>query len=614
MRVAALRRPNDQAGVILLSAALSAALSVVYLLWEPQTLDLAAQTFRADLWDRYGWVLYNDAWYSGHLIPGYSLLYPPLGAWLGPALLGAICAVSAAATFAAIAVRAYGSRAWVGALWFGLGSTVALFGGRITFALGLALALAAALALQRRRPALAALAALAAGLASPVAGLFTALAAAAVLIAARLEPIATPSRAALTRTAWVTAAAATIATVALTLAFPTPGYQPFTAGSFLWIPVVCAVCFVLLPVGETTLRCGIVLYALVAIAAFTLTTPFGGNAIRLGATFAGPVMALALYGRRPIALLLIAAPLLWWQWTATVRDVAAAEGEPSTRAAFFEPLVAELEGLADGSPIRVEIPPTRSRWESVYVAERIPLARGWLRQLESDDFDRFTYGNLTAAGYANWLREHGVDYVALGDAPLDYLALDEAALVESGTLGYLSPVWSNQDWSVWRVGLRDDGAVPLDTVGPDSFSLSVPGAGRYPIGMRYSPYLEIVEGEGCLEPSGEHSTVLTVPPGAGPQTIEVHAALSLGGLLRREPICTERGLRVAPAHGSAAVWPEPAVSSSPSSRSSSAMVSAGSRCRRAVIPTASAPATFSRRSSTNRQAAGGTPIRSAPSS
>ena len=282
MWAAAARPPHRDTGVIWLSATVSAALSVVYLLWQPQTLDLAAQTFRADLWDRYGWVIYNDAWYGGHTIPGYSLLYPPLGAWLGPELLGAICAVAAAFTFAAIAVRAYGSRAWVGAVWFGLGSTVSLYGGRITFALGLALGLVAILALQRRRPLLGGLAGAAAGLASPVAGLFTVMAAAAVLIASRLEPIAAPSRAALTRAAWVVAIATALATLALALAFPTAGIQPFTTSSFLWVPIVCAVCFVLLPVGETTLRCGIVLYALIAIAAFMVATPFGGNAIRLG--------------------------------------------------------------------------------------------------------------------------------------------------------------------------------------------------------------------------------------------------------------------------------------------------------------------------------------------
>ena len=525
--------------VILLAVAVAAALSGLYLLWQPQTLDLSAQVFRADLWDAHGWVIYNDAWYGGHTIPGYSLLYPPLGAWLGPALLGAICAVAAAAAFAAIAVHAYDRRAWLGAAWFGLAATVALYGGRTTFGLGLALGLLAVLALQRRRPGWAALAAAAAALASPVAGLFTALAAAAVLIASRIQPIATASRRSLNRAAAVALAAASVATVALALAFPISGYQPFTFGSFIWIPIVCAVCFAVLPVGETTLRTGFAIYALVAIAAFGVETPFGSNAIRLGAIFAGPVMALSLYRRRPVVLLLLAAPLLWWQWTATVHDIAAAEGDPSTEAAYYRPLVAELEQLSDGKPIRVEIPPTRSRWESVYVGEHIPLARGWLRQMESDDFDLFTEGRLTPVAYAKWLRTHGVDYVAVADAEPDFLARDEAAMVTGEDLPYLHEVWSNEHWVLWKVAPGDGQGVRLDSVGPDGYALTVPGPGRYLIRMRYSPYLEIVAGEGCLEPQGEESTLLTVPDGAGPQRIEVRASFTLAGLLRRQPICAD---------------------------------------------------------------------------
>jgi len=542
MRAAAARRPDRHVGTILLSAAVSVALSIVYLLWQPQTLDLSAQTFRADLWDRYGWVIYNDAWYSGHTIPGYSLLYPPLGAWLGPEWLGAICAVVSAVLFATIAVRAYGGRAWLGAVWFGLGSTVSLYGGRITFGLGITFGLAAVLAIQRRRPVLGTLAGAAAALASPVAGLFTALAAAAVLLAARLQPIAAPSRSALVRAAWAVALASLLASAALALAFPTPGFQPFTWDSFLWIPIVCAVCFAVLPVGETTLRCAIVLYALLAIVAFEVATPFGGNAIRLGSLFAGPVMALALYGRRPVVLLLLAAPLLWWQWSATIRDVEAADGDPATEAAYYEPLVNELRSVAGTTPIRVEIPPTRSRWESVYVAEDFPLARGWLRQLEADDFDLFRDGNLTPPAYGKWLRAHGVDYVAVPSTRLDYLGVDEATLIRTVGLNYLSHVWANEDWSLWRVDFPEDDSIRPDSVGPDGFTVSTPGPGRYVIRMRYSPYLDIVSGEGCIEPGEEAgTTILTVPAGIGQQEVDVRASFSLGGLMRREPSCSGAG-------------------------------------------------------------------------
>ncbi|MGB6425185.1 MAG: hypothetical protein WBF18_07905, partial [Solirubrobacterales bacterium] len=132
----------------LIAVSLSVLLAAVYLVWQPQTTDLAAQTFRADLWDRAGFVIWNPNWYGGHLVPGYSLLYPPLGAWLGPALLGAASAVAAAALFARLALETLGQRAWLGVIWFGAASTVPLYSGRTTFALGLALALAALLAVR----------------------------------------------------------------------------------------------------------------------------------------------------------------------------------------------------------------------------------------------------------------------------------------------------------------------------------------------------------------------------------------------------------------------------------------------------------------------------------
>ena len=106
------------------------------------------------------------------------------------------------------------------------------------------------------------------------------------------------------------------------------------------------------------------------------------------------MLALVLWPRgRLVALAVVALPLLYWQLVAPVRDVRKAAGDPSTERAFYEPLLAELERLdATEGPFRVEIPPTQNRWEADYVARDFPLARGWLRQLESDDFDLFTDG------------------------------------------------------------------------------------------------------------------------------------------------------------------------------------------------------------------------------
>ena len=62
---------------------LAAVLGGIYLAFDPPSADLAAQTFRADFFDAHGFAVWSNSWYSGVHLPGYSLLYPPLGAWLG---------------------------------------------------------------------------------------------------------------------------------------------------------------------------------------------------------------------------------------------------------------------------------------------------------------------------------------------------------------------------------------------------------------------------------------------------------------------------------------------------------------------------------------------------
>jgi len=538
---------------VLLATVISALLSAIYLAWTPQTTDLAAQTFRADLWERSGWVLWNDSWYSGHVVPGYSLIYPPLGALLGPALLGAFCAVATAALSAQVAVRAFGERAWLGAAWLGLASVTAIYGGRTTFALGLVFGVAAIFFLQRDRALPAGLAAVLAGLASPVAGLFVALAAAAVLLAA-LGHHHRQGGAGHTRAALSVVISASLTTVLLAAAFPTGGFQPLGFWTFVWIPIVCIAALTALPDDQRVLRWAALLYLLVGIAAIAIQTPFGSNAVRLGATFAGPVLALALFSRRPRLLALLAVPLLYWQLDLSVRDVVASK-EPSTERVYYEPLLDELERRAGPEPLRLEVTASRTRWEAVYLAPEVPLARGWLRQLESADIEGFAEGRLTPTAYQQWLYRHGVSHIALSDAELDYIAEEEAALLESG-LDFTREVWSSEHWRLFEV-LAADGTDPppedrlafggaeVVELGPDGFSVRVPEPGEYLLALRYTPYFEVDAGEACLEAADGVSTRLTALA-SGPQTIEVGARLSLDGLLRRERTCSDFDLARSP--------------------------------------------------------------------
>jgi hypothetical protein len=502
----------------------AAILAAAYLIVAPSPADLAAQAFRADLFSAHGFLVWNDYWYSGHALPGYSLVYPPLGALIGPRAVGVVAALAAAAAFAALARHRYGDRAAIGVLWFGAATATNLVTGRITFALGLACALAAALALQRRRLGLAAALAVVTSLASPVAGLFLAFAAA---IAASLGEL----RAGLT-----VAAAAIASLVALSLAFPTAGYFPFAFTAFLPVPLFVVCVLALAPREEQWLRRGAVAYGALCTLFWLVQTPVGANAARLGSMLGGPLLALTLAGRRPLALALVAVPLVYWQWVAPVRDFVDASGDPSVERSYYEPLLAELGRLVDG-PVRIEIPPTHDRWESDYVAPRYPIARGWLRQLESDDISRFTGARLTPAAYRRWLDDRAISYVAVADAELDYIAADEVALIDRG-LPYLKPIWSSEHWRLYRVRRPAPLVAPagarLTRLGPADFALRVRRPGSYLVRVHYTPYWSVREGAGCVARGAGDWTGVEAKR-AGP--FAVSARLSLAGLVRDDRSC-----------------------------------------------------------------------------
>ncbi len=376
----------------LIPAAVAALGAVAYLLAAPPSADLAAQEYRAGL----GLVIWDNGWYGGHHMPGYSVLYPPLGALLGARATGALAAVAAAALFAPLAVGHWGRRAGgAAALWFAVAVAALLLTGRVTFLLGAAFGVGALLALARGRRGGALALAAATTLASPVAGLFVALGATAWALAERR------------RLGIVVAAAALVPVAATTLLFPEGGSEPFAPSAFWPALGAALVVGALLPARERTLRVAALLYAAGLVAAFALSTPLGGNVTRLGALAGGPVVLGALAGRRgPAVVAALALPLAYWALYPPLRDVARASGDPSVQAAYHEPLVRWLQ--ARPGAFRVEIPFTQSHWEARHVAPAMALARGWERQLDRRYGALFYDGTLDAASYRAWLRELAV--------------------------------------------------------------------------------------------------------------------------------------------------------------------------------------------------------------
>src|SRR5690242_12702011 len=164
-------------------------------------------------------------------MPGYSLLFPPLGWLLGPRVVGALSAVTSAWLFERIADEHFQySEGRPGVLWFAAATSLNLITGRLAFGLGVTVALATVLAVTHRHDVLGAVLGLATTLASPVAGLFLALGAAAWWLSSR------SGRA-------VALGAATLVPAAfLSVAFPEGGPEPFVASSF-W-PILITIAFV----------------------------------------------------------------------------------------------------------------------------------------------------------------------------------------------------------------------------------------------------------------------------------------------------------------------------------------------------------------------------------
>jgi len=69
---------------------ISAAFAGLLLAWDPHVRDLAAQTFRTELFQQSGFAIWNGSWYGGHYTLTYSVLFPPLAALMGTRLLGAL--------------------------------------------------------------------------------------------------------------------------------------------------------------------------------------------------------------------------------------------------------------------------------------------------------------------------------------------------------------------------------------------------------------------------------------------------------------------------------------------------------------------------------------------
>jgi hypothetical protein len=534
----------------LLAAALGVA---VWLIVDPRTPDLAGQVYRANLFAEVGWTVWDGRWYGGHDIPGYSLVFPPLAAWLGVRTVGALAVLASATLFERAARSVYGPAARWGAIWFAVAALGDVWSGRVTFALGVSFALAAVAVLAHggarparpgrsgAAPAAGALAALAAAC-SPVAGALLALAAVTHSLVARSW-----------RGAIVLGVPPAIVVAALAGFFAEGGWEPYPFLSFLATVAVVAGFLLALGPGQRLLRVGALLYLAACVACVAVHTPMGSNVERYGVLLAGPLLVCALLdparegasgaprerspraalgwrggARTAVGVAALLGIAVWTAW-GPVRETAAVAGNASTSAAYYVP-VERFVAAHGGDLVRVEVPFTRGHWEAAWLARRVSLARGWEKQLDERYDGVLLARGLTAAAYYRWLRAQAVSYVALPDTPLDPSSAQEGRLIEAG-LPYLREVLRTRHWRIYAV--RDatpmaQGPGALSGMGHDWFALRARAGGRFVVRVHYTRYWTVARGAACVARAPGGWTAVTV---RGPGTVRVAASFSLGRAL-----------------------------------------------------------------------------------
>ena len=490
-------------------AGVAAALAAALAWLGPPGSDFAAHVYQRGLLEDHGFAVWNNFWYAGrYSFVTYSLLYYPLAVLFGIKLLAVASVATAALAFAVVAAREWGPAArWsnrsFAVVWAGI-----ILSGAFPFALGTALALLALWALQTGRRGRFALLTVLVLAASPVAFLLLAIVLAGIALARtpRLGEVALPL---------ATIVLATAVELLLLRLFPAGGSFPFSLAEFAAACIFCGLGILLTwRVRQAReLRWIYVVYLAACTAAFLVPSGLGENVARLRyVAIPMAILTLSLRRWRPLPVALFAMALaVSWNLTPLAASFAKTSGDPAADPAYWAPTVQFLRGHLTPS-YRVEAVDTVGHWPAAYLpAAGIPIVRGWFRQ---NDFPRndVLYGKLDQTRYVAWLRSLGVRYVVLPDAPLDYSAKAEGALIVGGRSS-LRVAFRSAHTTIFAVPspqriVTGPGRPRVLAFEQNRITLSVGRPGRYRVAANWSPYW--TTRSGCIAKARDGTLLVTV--------------------------------------------------------------------------------------------------------
>ena len=463
----------------LLAAFVCAAASLALVVLTGPTGDAPAHLYRTML-VREGVFLWDFLWYGGHYaLASYSPLYYLPAAVLGnvPVVVGAC--VASASLFAAVAISEWGDAARWASRAFALAAAGPVFTGTYAYAVALATLLLTLRALQLRRRVLAVVAAVLTLGASPLAFVFLLVVLAAVVVGRRGFDV---------RVA-VALAVLAGAQLAVNRLFAADAAYPFQAHELAFVLIACALGAALAR-SQPLLRAFFLVWAVAALAAFVVSSPFGENLTRPRYVLF-PLMLLTAaavqFRPRVLAAAAVTAGALYNVGPYVPAAVRHA-GDRGGDEAFWAPALAFLDEHATPAH-RVEVVPTYDHWEAYYVPRAgFALARGWYRQFDIARNPVLYEEPLTAAEYRAWLRREAVRYVLLPETRLGAMVEErEADLLRDGALPEVARL---RGWRVFEVpratSIVEGGRV--ERLDHDRLVFSVPRAGTYRLRVRWTPY------------------------------------------------------------------------------------------------------------------------------
>jgi hypothetical protein len=493
-------------------AAGAAALTALVVALAPPGTDFAAHAYQSSLFARHGFDLWDNSWYAGrYAFVTYSLLYYPLVAVFGIALVAIAGQAVAVGAFAALVRDEFGPQGRWAARTFALVWPAFVLTAAFPSALGMMFVLVALRALQRGRTKRACATCALTLAASPLAFLFLTVLLVAIAVGKRVSGrrLLYPG---------LTVLALGACEGLLWKVFPSRGRSQFAFGAMVSVLAFCAV-VVFLTWGierARVLLCLFVVYGAATVLAYLVPSAVG-DAVTRFEFVALPVAVLALSlsagHSRPRVLVVAAVALAaWLNVPPLASSVVAGVRTSASDAAYWHPAVSFLRAHPSAD-YRVEAVDTVGHWPALHLARAgIPLARGWFRQ---DDFPQnaVLYHPLTPASYLAWLHLMAVRYVVLPDATLDYTAHAEAALLRSGRAG-LQVVWRAPHLTIFEVArprplVTGPGRARVLSLTHSTALLDVSRAGTYRVAIRYTPYWSVATG--CVREARDGMTRLVVP-------------------------------------------------------------------------------------------------------